>query len=173
MNFLELAKQRHAVRRFQPKQVEQEKIDQILVAAQVAPTAHNFQSERILILNSEEMLEKLKKCTPCHYNAPLAFLIGYDRNVCWKRENDGKASGEIDASIVGTHMMLEAYDIGIGSCWVMNFDSTKIREEFHVPEEIEIVALLVCGYEGDNPVISKRHTTYQSLESLSFYQFDE
>ena len=80
-----------------------------------------------------------------------------------------KRGGEIDASIVTTHMMLEAADIGIGSTWVMHFDPQKIRELYHVPGELEVVALLTMGYPADDASPSERHSQYVNLKDIVFY----
>lgn len=170
MAFLEMAKNRYSVRRFDSaRQVEQEKIDKILMAAQKAPSAHNFQSERILVLRSEEAIKKLPNCTPCHYNAPLAFIVGYDDTVCWRREADGEPAGQIDAVIAATHMMFEAYEEGIGCCWVMGFDKEALRSNYHIPASIKPVAILVCGYPREDVRPSSRHGVRQELETLVTY----
>ena len=148
MDFLELAKERYSVRSFEKRPVEDEKIEKIIEAGRVAPTACNNQPQRIICVKSEEGLEKLKKCTSCHFNAPLAFIIGYDKNEAWKRSFDGKSSGDIDASIVATHMMLEAWEEGIGSTWVMYFIPEAVNEEFGIGDDIEPTAILVMGYAG-------------------------
>ena len=106
MDLLELLKKRYSVRKFEDKKVEKEKLDLILEAARVAPTACNFQPQRILVLDNEESLEKLKKCTPYHFHAPLALVVCYDKTTSWKRK-DGDDMGEVDAAIVTTQMMLE------------------------------------------------------------------
>lgn len=153
MTFLELAENRFSVRAFSEKKVERAVIEKILKAGQLAPTACNRQPQRIFVIESEEALEKLRKCTASHYHAPLAFLICYDRDECWKREFDGKTSGDIDASIVCTHMMLEAAELGVGSTWVMYYDPEAVNTEFELPEHLESTALLVMGYpkEGITP----------------------
>lgn len=94
-------------------------------------------------------MTKLRKCTECHFGAPAAILICYDKNECWQRKYDGKISGDIDASIVTTHMMLEATVLGVGTTWVMNFIPEAVREEFAIPTNIELVALLfIVGISG-------------------------
>ena len=140
MDFLKLAEERYSVRSFTDKGVTQEDLDKILKAGHVAPTACNIQPQRILVINSEEAIEKLKGCTKCHFNAPTALLVCYSKDACWKRKYDGANSGEIDASIVTTHMMLEAASIGVGTTWVMHFDPTAMRETFvqRIKEEAEI-----------------------------------
>lgn len=167
--FLELAAQRYSVRKFTNQALEQEVIDQIIYAGYLAPTACNLQPQRILVINSEEGINKLRKCTMSHFHAPTAMLICYDVNECWKREYDHKKSGEIDASIVTTHMMLEATALGVGTTWVMHFIPEAVRCEFEIPENIEPVALLVMGYPAPNSKPSHLHSEFRNLEDLVVY----
>lgn len=85
MDFLELAKNRFSLRKFSDKKVEKEKIDYILAAMQAAPTAVNFQPQRILVLTDEKELEKVSKCTKFAFNPPLNFLVCYDKETSWTR----------------------------------------------------------------------------------------
>lgn len=169
MDFLELAKARFSVRSFSERPIELEKLHSILEAGQVSPTACNLQPQKILVLQSEDALEKYRHCTVCHFNAPLAILTCYDTSASWTREYDGKSSGDIDAAIVTTHMMLEATSLGIGSTWVMHFIPEAIREEFQLPEQYEPVSLLAMGYPAEDAQPSPRHTSTKPLaESISF-----
>ena len=115
MDLMNLLKERYSVRNFSDKKVEKEKINAILDAGRLAPTAVNFQPQRILVLESEQSLANLKECTRYHFEAPLAFLICYDNTVSWKRAYDNKDMGEVDASIVATQMMLEITNLGLGT----------------------------------------------------------
>lgn len=116
MNFMELAADRYSVRSFSDKPVEQEKIDLILKAAQLAPTAVNFQPQMIYVLKSEAALGKINRLCRCIYGAPLVFLICSDERKTWKSQTEpGYSAGEMDCSIVCTHMMLEAWELGVGS----------------------------------------------------------
>lgn len=169
MEFIALAKERYSVRKFSEKAIEKEKLDLVLKAGQLAPTAVNFQPQRILVINSESALAKLKECTPYHFNAPAALLVCYDKTVSWERKYDNKNSGEVDASIVATHMMLEAAEIGLGSTWVMNFDPEKMRETYHIPNNFESVVLLVMGYPADDAVPNKAHEQRNKIDSTVFY----
>lgn len=170
MDFMTLAKKRYSVRKFADRYIEDEKIQQILHAGHVAPTAANHQPQRILVINSGEAIDKLKACTSSHFNAPAAMLVCYDKDVCWKREKyDGKSSGDVDASIVTTHMMLEAAQIGIGTTWVMHFDPEKVRELYHIPASFEPVAILVMGYPAEDAKPSDRHATYANLDDIVTY----
>ncbi len=169
MDFLKLATDRYSVRKFADKPVEKEAVDKILAAAHVAPTGCNYQPHKILVINSEEALAKLKECTRCHFDAPCAMLVCYNSDECWTRPYDGSQSGVVDASIVTTHMMLRAWELGIGSTWVMHFNPFKMREEFAVPENFVPVALLVMGYPSPDALPNERHTVYRPIEETVFY----
>lgn len=164
MNFLKLAEDRFSVREFSDKKIESDVIEKILRAGQVAPTACNRQPQRIFVIESEEALEKFRKCTVCHFNAPLAFLICFDKDECWKREYDGKSSGDIDASIVCTHMMLEAAALGVGSTWVMHYIPEAVKVEFELPENLESTAILVMGYPKEGVSPSPLHLKNKAIE---------
>ena len=155
MSFYELASERYSVRKFKDTPVPDEIVKKILKVGRLAPTACNKQPQQIIVLKSPEGLALLRKCTECHYNAPLAFIVCYDKDKAWKREYDGKCSGDVDASIVSTHMMFEAWENGIGSTWVMYFIPEAVKTEFGLPDNIVPVSVLVMGYPDAEP--SPRH----------------
>lgn len=163
MDFLKLAEERYSVRKFDTRKIEDEVIDKILRAGQVAPTACNNQPQRILVIKSEEALEKLKGCTRCHFDAPAAMLVCYNHDECWTRKYDGEQSGWVDASIVTTHMMLEAASLGVGTTWVMHFNPVAMREAFNIPENIVPVALLPMGYPAEDAEPLNLHSVNKAL----------
>ncbi|MBQ6569498.1 MAG: nitroreductase family protein [Clostridia bacterium] len=170
MDFLQLAADRFSVRSFKPDPVPEEIREKIIKAGLLAPTAKNNQPQKIIAVSSAGGLEKIKKCTASHYNAPLAFIIGYDKTLCWQRSFDGKTSGDIDASIVTTHMMLQAASIGIGSTWVMFFDPEAVKSEFEFDGNTEPVAILVMGYPADDCKPSPRHFEYKDPGEIVSYK---
>jgi nitroreductase len=157
MSFLELAKNRFSLRSFSSKPVEKEKLDMILEAGRLAPTACNNQPQCVFVLQSPEAMDKLKKCTPCHFNAPMALLVCYDKSISWVRPYDSKNHGEIDASIVCAHMMLEAADLGLGTTWVCYFDPEAVTREFALPENIIPSSILPLGYAADGALPAPLH----------------
>lgn len=166
MDFLQLAADRYSVRKFKPDPVSPELIDKILKAGQLAPTACNFQPQKILVLRSPEALEKLKKCTECHFNAPLAMIVCNDGSRSWTRPYDGKSSGDVDASIVTTHLMLEAAELGLGSTWVMFFIPEAVKAEFALPEGVEPVAILPMGWPVEGASPSPKHGESRPMEDM-------
>ena len=169
MNFYELAKSRYSVRNFKQQPIPQETVDKILAYGHIAPTGCNMQPQRILVINEATSLAKLKECTRSHFDAPLAMLICYHKEEGWTRRYDGAKSAPVDCSIVTTHMMLGAWELGIGSCWVMSFDPQKMRENFNIPEALEPVALLVMGYPAEDSTPAPMHEAVRTLEELISY----
>ena len=156
-NFIDLAENRYSVRSFSNKKIPVEEIKKIIHAGMIAPTGCNNQPQRIIVVNTEEGLAKIKECTRCHFDAPLVFIISYNKDECWKRPYDGKLSGDIDASIVTTQMMLQAYELGIGSCWVMHYRPEVLKEKFELPDNLESTALLVMGYPSEKSKPAPAH----------------
>lgn len=169
MNFLELAKNRYSCRSFMDKPIEQEKLNLILEAGKIAPTARNIQPQRILVITDKEKLAKLNQCTKYGWNAPVIMIICYDKNVVYHRQYDDMDFGFIDSSIVTTQMMLEIQDLGLGTTWIGAFDPEKTREIYNIPENYEIVALLPVGYPGEDAHPSKLHEDRKPIEETVFY----
>ena len=169
MEFEKLIKERFSVRSFKQEHLPQSLINKILNAGHIAPTGCNFQPQRILVLNTDEAIEKLKGCTKCHFNAPTAMLICHNKDESWKRVYDGALSSPVDAVIVTTHMMLAAQNEGIGSCWVMHFNPEAMRSAFNIPQNIDPVALLVMGYPSDDAKPLDMHSTYRDINETVFY----
>ncbi|MBR4841975.1 MAG: nitroreductase family protein [Bacteroidaceae bacterium] len=166
-DFLTLALSRYSTRSFTDRRVEPDKLEKILKAGQAAPTAVNYQPQLIYVIQSPEIIGKLKQVTPYIFGAPQVFLICYDENICWKNrkhEDSGHPSGEMDASIVLTHMMLQAQELGIGSCWVCSFEFAATRELLGLPSNIHPVALMPFGYAAPDGVPSERHTKRRPIE---------
>ena len=164
MNFFELAKSRWSVRAYKDTPIEEEKMQLILEAGRVAPTAKNYQPQRIYVATSKEAREKLKSVCRCTWDAPVVMVVCYDRERDYHSKlMPGYESGEKDASIVCTHMMLQAADLGIGSCWVGYFNPDQVAEVLGLPENITVTALLPIGYPAENAAPLPLHSQYREL----------
>ena len=169
MDFETVITERYSVRKFEDRHLAKEDIEAILRAAHLAPTGCNYQPQRILVLNTDEAVLKLKDCTKCHFDAPCAMLICYNKEETWTRPYDGAQSAPVDAAIVTTHMMLAAQNIGVGTCWVMHFNPAAMRNAYHIPPEIEPLALLVMGYPHEDAAHIPMHSTYRPMDEVVFY----
>ena len=170
MGFMELAKARFSVRKFADKPVEQEKLDLLLEAGNIAPTAKNQQPQRIYVIRSKEALEKLAEYTPCIYGAATVLLFTFNKGEAFTYPGqDVLNSGAEDASIVATHIMLQAKELGVDSCWVNFFEPAKVCELFALPAEEVPVLLMPLGYpkEGAGPLT--KHTQRKPLADTVKY----
>ncbi len=169
MEFDKLIFERYSVRKFKQQHLQQEIIDKILEAGHMAPTGCNYQPQRILVLNTDQSIEKLRGCTKCHFDAPTAMLVCHNKDESWKRVYDGALSSSVDAAIVATHMILAAHNVGVGCCWVMHFNPSAMREAFNIPKNIEPIALLVMGYPSQDAEPHEFHFKSRPMEETVFY----
>ena len=169
MDFLSLAKERYSVRKFDSKPVEEDKVQKILEAGQIAPTAKNCQSHKIFVLKSQQALEKINQATKMAFHAPLVLMVCYDKSESYKNTADSHYpnydGGEVDAAIVTSHMMMEAQDLGLGSLWARGFDSKLIYDAFPEIKDLELVCLLDIGYPAPDSQPSVRHTDRKPLSA--------
>ena len=168
MDFLALARERFSVRNYAPTPVEEEKVKAILEAASLAPTGCNRQPQRLLVVDDPQVLEAIRRCTPCQFHAPLTIVVCYDRHGCWVNP-EGEPIGETDAAIVTTHMMLEAASLGLGCCWVAFFDRPKLQQELRIPKELVPVALLPLGYPAPQAKPGEGHFQHRPATDFTWW----
>ena len=165
MDFLSLASSRFSVREFQDMPIEDRVLDRIIQAGRVAPSASNRQPQKVYIIKSEQMKARLASVCRFTFGAPVILAVGYDTEREWKNKlSDGHGSGETDAAIVTTQMMLAAWEQGVGSCWVGYFSQKAVREALGLPENVVISALLPMGYAKDGAEPFYMHSEYRPYE---------
>ena len=139
MEFSDVIKNRYSCKKFSSEQRGKDKIDDILEAGRVAPTAKNFQEQHIYVVQSESALETIDKLTPCRYNAPTVLIVAFNKNNVFTYPGEKRNSGIEDATIVATHLMLAAYNEGVDSCWINFFNPDELAKAFNLPEDEEIL----------------------------------
>ena len=168
MTFMQLAQNRFSERHFDSKPVEDEKLRKILEAGRIAPTACNYQPQRIYVLRSSAALEKARAVKASLYGCPLVLLVCYDSETVWKNPKDRcyelYNSGEQDASIVAASMMFEAEELGVHSLWIRGFDAKAVIETFALPENHVPVMMLALGYPGADSHPAHLHEKRMRLE---------
>ncbi len=168
--FMALAMARYSLKSFDGTPVEAEKLQKILEAGNIAPTAKNSQAHRIYVCQSEEALKKASEATVCTYGASTILLFTYKISEAFTYPNsDGLTSGPEDASIVATHIMLQAAELGVGSCWVNFFDFKKCKEIFALPEDEEPVLIMPLGYPTPGAGPLPNHTIQKPLDQTVKY----
>ena len=170
MSFMNLAQNRYSERFFDTRPMEEEKLNQILEAGRIVPTACNYQPQRFYVLRTPEALEKVRRITPFHYYAPIMLLVCYDADVVWRNPRDryyhNYNSGEQDASIAATTMMYEAEELGIHTVWVRGFDSKSVVDIFKLPKKMIPVMMFAMGYPSEESKPNAWHFKRHPLESF-------
>lgn len=170
MNFSEMADKRFSVKKYSSKPVEKEKLNKILETAGKAPTAKNAQCVRIYVLQSEEALKKASEVTVCTYGAPVVLLFTYDKDEAYVYpDQTERNSGSEDASIVAVHVMYEALEQGLGTCWINRFNPDQAKKTFNLPDNEEAVLLMDLGYADPAFRPLPQHTTKKPLSDIVRY----
>lgn len=133
------------------------------------PLPHNLQPQAHLCAPELGGAGKVDGCTGAHFHPPVMLLVAYDPEAAWKREDDGKNHGEIDAAIAVTQMMLQAADLGLGTTYVGMFDPEKLHAAFPELAGLTPIALLPMGYPAEGAHPSRLHTDRKPLEELVRY----
>ena len=163
MEFKEVVKTRYSCKKYSSRQVEQEKLNAILEAGRLAPTAKNLQEQHVYVVQSAEGLAKIDAVTPCRYGAPTVVVVAFDKNNVFTYPGGKRDSGVEDATIVATHMILAAANEGVDSCWVNFFDPEKLASDLALPENEEVLMVMDLGYaaEGAGPLAN--HASRKTL----------
>lgn len=170
MDFMELVKTRYSVRKFDDRPIEKEILDIILEAGNVAPTGCNYQPQRIYVVQSEEKIAKLNELSKCIFGAKTVLLFTYNKDEEWKNPlENGVHSGVQDVSIVASHIMLEAWELGVGTCWVNYFANSKLEKELGLPENECAVLLMPMGYPAEDSVPLKLHEECRAIDETVRY----
>ena len=169
MEFKEVVKNRYSCKKYSSRQVEEEKLEAILNAGRLAPTAKNLQEQHVYVLRSEEMLTRIDAVTPCRYGAPTVLVVAFDRNNVFTYPGGKRDSGVEDATIVATHMILAAADEGVDSCWINFLDPEKLEKELGLPENEEILMVMDLGYAAEGAGPLENHSKRKELaETVSY-----
>jgi nitroreductase len=175
MDFLDLAKHRYSCRNYDPRPVENEKLEKVLEAGRVAPSAANLQPWHFFVITGEEALARIHKTYHREWfrSAPCVIVICGDHDRSWKRK-DGKDHCDIDIGIVTDHMTLQATALGLGTCWICNFDAQLTSELLDFDDRLEPMVLLPLGYPLDQVDPERHHEKRKPLsEIVSFKPLDK
>ena len=168
MEFFDLIEKRYSMRGFEDKEVEQEKLDKILKAAQLAPTGVNFQPFKVVVIDAKKYKDELNAIySPDWFTqAPIVLCVVASKDDAWTRKYDNWNIAEIDATIVMTHMILAAEDVGLNTCFIGAFKPDEAREFLDLGDEWEPVLFTPLGYGNAEP----RDTPRKSSDELVIYK---
>jgi nitroreductase len=147
MEFSDIIRSRYSCRTFKPDTIDDDVILKVLEAARVAPSAVNFQPWHFIVIKSDENKAKIHEAYPRDWfkTAPVLIVACGDHSVSWKRA-DGRDYTSVDISIAVDHLILQATELGLGTCWVCNFNLSVLRHNLSLPITIEPIVIIPMGY---------------------------
>ena len=147
MDVMEAIRKRYSVRSYQDRPVEKEKLEQVLEAARLAPSANNRQEWRFIVVQDKDTRKRLAEAAKNQTSVSEAPVV---IAACAKTDNHlmtcGQACYPIDVAIAIEHMALKATEEGLGTCWIGAFYEEKVKEILGIPQDIRVVELLILGY---------------------------
>ena len=169
MEFLELARQRYSVRAYKSTPIEEKKLEKVLEAARLAPTACNLQPFQLIVIHTDGRKDELKRIYSESWfaQAPVVICACAVPSQSWARQ-DGRNYCHIDVAIAMDHLILAAADQGLGTCWIGAFDPGEAQSVLGLPEDVEPIAFTPLGYPDDQP--SHRHKDRKPINELVRYE---
>ena len=167
MALLKQIQQRYSVRSYQKRPVEKEKLETILQAARLAPSAKNKQEWRFIVVQDADTRKKL--CVAANNQAFVGeapvVIVGCTA-ISDHVMRCGQLAYPIDVAIAMEHMALQAVEEGLGTCWVGSFYEDQVKAVLDIPAQVRVVQLLTLGYSADTLRASSR----LSLEKIVCYE---
>jgi len=168
MDFSDLITFRGSIRGYKSDPVENEKLVAVLEAARMAPTAHNNQPFRLIVIKTTGREKELRTIygRPWFTQAPIVICIVGIPSEGWVRQ-DGKNYYQVDVGIAMDHLILEAHNLGLGTCWIGAFNPDKAYEVLGLPKDVIPIAFTPLGYPDNEP----REKVRKSLDDLVKYEY--
>ncbi len=164
MAFLDLAKERYSVRKYEDRPVDKDKIIQVLEAARYAPSAVNKQPVHFTVVTEDAKIQELAEAYDRAWfrKAPVVIVACGDHETSYKRK-DGKDHCDIDVAIAVDHLTLAATDIGLGTCWVCAFDEKIVSKVLDLPENQEPIVMIPIGFPDHSARPEKKRKTMDEI----------
>ena len=151
MTLMEAIKGRRSIRVYAQKPIEKEKIEAVLEAARLAPSARNRQKWQFIVVTDPDLKDKmLDACNNQSFvkQAPAVIVAcGSEPGIM----TCGQPVETIDVSIAMSFIILKAYEEGLGTCWLGNFNKDKVKAVLGIPDDVSVVAVTPLGYPAENP----------------------
>ncbi len=169
MSILEIMHRRQSIRKYQAAPVPEDVLARVLEAARIAPSGKNLQPWKFIVVRDPATKEKLAGASANQRfiaEAPIVIIAcGFPDN-CYAKMGRYMKSWPVDVAVALEHLILQAADEGLGTCWIGAFEETEVRAILGVPEEVKVLALTPLGYPGERPVRRGR----KSLSEIVSYE---
>jgi len=146
-------RERRSVRSYEKKEVPEEKIERVLEAARLAPSASNRQLWKFIVVRDEARRQKISKAASNqNFIAEAPVVIAAVNHIM----HCGVPSYAVDLAIAVDHMTLAAAEENLGTCWIGDFSQEEVKKILNIPEKYKVVALLPLGFPADKPKVKLR-----------------
>ena len=171
MEFYDVINQRESIRNYDSEKViPADILERILDAGRVAPSARNGQPWEFIIVQSSEMLNKVKLAYKAEWfaHAPVILIVKGNRKKGWIRSYDAYDSLQTDLTIAMDHMILAAENEGVGTCWIAAFDPSVLHDMLQLNDDEVVFAITPLGYQKEG--FQKRNiTSRKDLKDIVTY----
>ncbi|PTD94614.1 nitroreductase [archaeon SCG-AAA382B04] len=155
MELSEAIEKRRSVRSYKEKEIEDEKIREIIEKGQCAPSAGNLQARDFIVVEGKEKKRRIAKAASQKFieKAPTVIVVCANKRRSAKKYGDrGRNLYAIqDASVATQNMLLTIHAMGVSSCWIGAFDERKVKEILNLPKNVRPITILPVGYSDQNP----------------------
>lgn len=166
IDLMQMVEDRYSCRNYSDKAVSRDRLAAVIQAARMAPSACNRQPWMFVVADRPELCREIVRCydRPWMKNVPAFIIACGNHDEAWRRAGDGKDHTDIDVAIAIEHLCLAATTLGLGTCWVCNFDVEQLRETLDIPSHIEPIALIPIGYPSAADVApEKKRKTMEEI----------
>ena len=171
MSLLKIIKGRRSVRRYKSDPIPEDVLERVLDAARFAPSGKNLQPWKFIIVKDESLKNGLVQAAVGQSfisQAPLIIVACAFPDNCYSRMGNYMKSWPVDVAIAVEHMMLQAQEEGLGTCWIGAFEEKEVKSLLKVPEEVRVLALTPLGYPDEKPD-SRGRKSLEEIVSTDFY----
>jgi len=159
MGILDTIKDRRSIRTYKSEHIPQEKLEKLLEAARLAPSAANRQNWKFIVVENEQVKKQL--ATACNNQA----FVGTASHIIAGIGDLSQKWHQVDLAIALEHIVLEAVELGLGTCWIGAFNEDEVKRLLRIPQDKKVVALLTVGIPDESPTARPRKT----LEEIVYY----
>lgn len=166
MDVMSAIQGRRSIRDYSSKEIEDSKLKKVLEAARLSPSAGNNQEWKFVVVKDKDKRNRLAKAASNQSfvgQAPVIIVAcgtSPDRIM-----RCGQHRYTVDLSIAVSYIMLEAFEQGLGTCWIGSFDEVEVKKILDIPDEVRVVAITPLGYPSENPTARSR----KLLDSIVCY----
>ncbi len=154
MKVLDVIQKRRSVRKYKEDPIPEKDLMRVLEAARLAPSGKNFQPWKFIIVKDKALKEKLAQASAGQFfmaEAPIIIVgCGFPDN-CYAHMGRYMKSWSVDVTIALEHLILQAQEEGLGTCWIGSFEEEEVKAILNIPENVKVLALTPLGYPDEIP----------------------